>query len=345
MTRITGILCRMLGWDIGGVNTKVACVRSDVIQTRVRPFELQRNPAALVPLLREIAADVGGEPCSGVHAVTMTAELSQMFRTKREGVAFVLDALEAAFPSAALHIFTVDGRFLSPAAARRQPLAVAAANWAATARMVAGIYSDALLVDVGTTTTDIIPIVGGDVVAQGSTDPDRLASGELIYTGAVRTPVEAVVAEVPYATGTAAVSAEAFALMGDVHVWRGDLGPGDYSVTAPDGRPATRGYCGERLARLICADREMLDETAVLRIAEAAAAAQVERVAAAMRRVVKRHPSVRSAVVTGLGAFIAAAAARAAGLQVLDLAETLGADAAHCAPAAAVALLFGRSGA
>jgi aspartokinase-like uncharacterized kinase len=43
-----------------------------------------------------------------------------------------------------------------------------------------------------------------------------------------------------------------------------------------------------------------------------------------------------------MGDFIATAAAQAAGLNVIRLAETLGADAARCAPAAAVALLFER---
>src|SRR5262245_39000434 len=101
----------VIGWDIGGVNTKVARVEDgSVANVRSRAFELQRDPAALVTLLRELAGNVGGEP-SDVHAVTMTAELSQMFRTKREGVAFVLDAVESAFPVSSVQVFAVDGRF------------------------------------------------------------------------------------------------------------------------------------------------------------------------------------------------------------------------------------------
>ena len=96
--------------------------------------------------------------------------------------------------------------------------------------------------------------------AEGNTDPDRLLSGELVYTGALRTPVEAVATRVPLRNGTAGVSAEAFALMGDVYVWLGRLSPRNYTSPTPDGRPATREYAGERLARAVCADREMLDE-------------------------------------------------------------------------------------
>jgi probable H4MPT-linked C1 transfer pathway protein len=333
------ILSRMLGWDIGGVNTKAArVVEGRVADAVVQAFELQRDPAALVPLLGDLARRLDARPGTS-HAVTMTAELSQMFRTKREGVAFVLDAVESAFPESDICVFGVDGEFLRPADARRAPLRVAAANWAATARMVALSYRDAVLVDVGTTTTDIIPIVAGRVVARGRTDPERLASGELVYSGVLRTPVEAIVATVPYGSGVAGVSAEGFALAGDVHLWRGNLDPVDYTVPAPDGRPASREFCGERLARVICADREMLDEPAIDRIADAIAGAQVARLAGAIRQVAARHPRMEVAVVAGAGAFLASAAVRAAGLTVVDLGTVLDCDAARCAPAAAVALL------
>jgi probable H4MPT-linked C1 transfer pathway protein len=330
----------VIGWDIGGVNTKVARVRGGrVLAARSRPFELQRAPGALSPLLAELASAVGAGPADR-HAVTMTAELSQMFRLKRDGVAFVLDAVCVAFDADRVSVFGVDGRFLPPDEARRMPLDVAGANWSATARLVAATYRDVILLDTGTTTTDIIPILDGEVVAIGRTDPARLASGELVYTGALRSTAEAIASHVPYRGDLAGVSAEGFALAGDVHLWRGDLAPSEYTVPTPDGRPATREFAGERLARVVCADREMLDDAAVSLIADALAEAQVDHVADAVWRVALRHPTLRKAVVTGLGAFIGTAAARRVGLEVVALADTLGQDAARSAPATAVALLY-----
>jgi probable H4MPT-linked C1 transfer pathway protein len=333
----------VIGWDIGGVNTKAARVaRGEVLAVRASPFEVQRAPDLLVPLLRELvdALTGAGSQQPPAHAVTMTAELSQMFRTKRAGVSFVLDALESAFPSSLARVFAVDGRFLTPGQARLQPLGVAAANWSATAHLVSRHYPDALLVDVGTTTTDIIPIVGGTVASLGRTDPERLASGELVYTGALRTPVEAIARQVPLGAGMAGVSAEGFAIAGDVHLWRGSLASSDYTSATPDGRPATREFAGERLARVVCADRDMLDEADVSAIADAVARAQLSIITSAIERVVARHARLKIAVVTGLGAFLAEAAARGAGLQVIPLAEQLGDIGARCAPATAVALLF-----
>jgi probable H4MPT-linked C1 transfer pathway protein len=332
----------VVGWDIGGVNTKVArAAGGKVLAARTHPYEIQRDPTALAPLLRALAREIGAGD-DDAHAVTMTAELSQRFRTKREGVGAVLDAVGSAFPAADVHVFTVQGAFLSLDQARERPLEVAASNWAATAAYLARICDDAVLVDVGSTTTDIIPIVHGEVAALGRTDPERLRSRELVYLGALRTPVEAIVHEVPFRGAMAGVSAEGFALAGDVYLWRGELASGDYTVPTPDGRPATREGAGERLARVVCGDREMLDERAISAIADHAAERETERIAGAITTVSGRHAHTNSAVVAGIGDFLAGRAARCAGLEVVFLRDMLGRDAAHAAPAAAVALLLAR---
>jgi len=333
----------VIGWDVGGVNTKVArVVQGKVLDARAHPYEIQRDPDALVPLLRTLAREVGADE-TDVHALTMTAELSQMFRTKREGVHAVLDAVCSAFPHSAVHVYTVDGCFVTPDEARRRTLEVAAANWAATARVVAQTSPEAILIDVGTTTTDIIPIVRGAVVAEGRTDPERLRSGELVYLGALRTPVEAIVHEVPLRGAMAGVSTEGFALVGDVHVWRGELETAAYTVPTPDGRPASREFARERLARVVCADTEMVSDEELAAIAEHVAARAEERIAMSVARVRSRQPQLELAVVTGLGDFLAARAARRAGMRVAFLADLLGRDAARSAPAAAVALLLERA--
>jgi (4-(4-[2-(gamma-L-glutamylamino)ethyl]phenoxymethyl)furan-2-yl)methanamine synthase len=337
----------ILGWDIGGVNTKAARIDPSgsaggsgppSVRSASVPFEIQRDPEALQWVLRSLASELGHAE-GWLHAVTMTAELSQAFRTKREGVAFVLGALARAFPADPLYVYTADGRFVTPAAAAADPLAVAASNWAATATLVGRFVPDGILVDIGTTSTDIIPLATGRVAARGRTDPARLLSRELLYTGAVRTPAEALLREVPLWDGSAAVSAEGFATIGDAHVWLGRLAPSDYTAPTADGRPPTRELAGERLARVVCGDREMLDQAAIDGIAKALAEAQLELVADGIRRVRAGFPAATTAVVTGLGDFIAAEAARRAGLEVVALADRLG-TAARIAPAAAVAWLL-----
>jgi (4-(4-[2-(gamma-L-glutamylamino)ethyl]phenoxymethyl)furan-2-yl)methanamine synthase len=331
----------VLGWDIGGVNTKVARIdqnQASAPEVVSIAYQLQYDLSALPSVLRSAADQLGATP-HDQHGITMTAELSQAFRTKREGVGFVLDALESVFPSDSLHVYTVRGEFVRPETARSRSLEVAASNWSAMARWVARTTSTCILIDVGSTTTDLIPIVDGEVRAEGNTDPDRLLTGELVYTGAVRTPVEAVTTRVPLRNGSAGVSAEGFAVMGDVHVWLGRLSPQDYTSPTPDGRPITREYAGERLARVVCGDREMLDEQAITGIAVALARAQRDLIVGALRRLKRRHPTVETAVLAGLGEFIGREAAECAGFRVAPLADQIGA-AAITAPAFAVASLL-----
>jgi len=320
----------VLGWDIGGSNTKVCRVEDGrVITTVSRPFEVKDAPDQLQGLLETVAAEVAEGAAIDAHAVTMTAELSRNFSTKREGVAHVLAAVRSAFASPVpVAVFTVRQNFVSIDDALEDTISVASANWMATARVAAQSCPDALVIDTGSTTTDIIPIEGGKVVNVGRTDPERLASGELLYTGATRTPVEALAAEVCVQGQRYSLAAEAFATTADVHVWRGDLAM------------AERTAAGHRLARALCADRELMDDASVTALADALASAQVDRVAATISRVAGRHSSIRRAVVAGAGAFIAARAARAAGLDVVALADVHGDAASRCAPAAAVALLL-----
>ena len=323
------------------VSTPSSSSDPTILAAHVRPFEIQRTPRDLTRVLRAVADECGMTE-SDAHAVTMTAELSQMFRRKRDGVGFVLDAIEAAFPARDVAIYTTAGAFLTPLAARGQPLAVAAANWAATARLVAQRFPTTVLIDIGTTTTDVIPIADGVVRAQGWTDPDRLVADELLYLGAVRTPVEAIAHAVPLRSGMAGVSAEGFALAGDVHVWRRSLEVDAYTAPTPDGRGVSREFVADRLARVVCGDRDLLDDAALDDIADAVADAQVRRTADAVARVCARHPSIGTAVVTGVGAFIATAAAIRTGLVVKRFADVWGDEIANAAPAAAVALLRGQ---
>ena len=338
----------ILGWDVGGANIKVARIdpRSPGVPAAIeQPFALWRDfnrlsseLAALAGRIDE-AADVAPP---AAMAITMTAELADCFATKREGVAFVVGAFERAFPRSILWVFGIDGRFRSAEDARRHPHDVAAANWMATAMLVARAHADALLIDVGSTTTDIVPIASGQVVAAGRTDSARLRSGELVYTGSLRTPVCAIIRSVPLARGRSRVAAEHFAIVADAYRWLGRIGDGDYTCETPDGRGRTAAFAGARLARMVCADSETIDADDISAIAAHIARTQARQIAHAIRQVLRRRDTIapRVAIVAGAGAFVARTAAEAAGLEVGDLGSELGVAAARAAPAAAVAHLL-----
>jgi (4-(4-[2-(gamma-L-glutamylamino)ethyl]phenoxymethyl)furan-2-yl)methanamine synthase len=281
-----------LAVDIGGANTKAAWRDGTTVS---RPFEIWRDRDGLAAVLRELG------PAEAV-AITMTAELSDAFRTKREGVAFVLDAAQEAFGARPLRVLTTAGELVPVGTARARPWDVAAANWVATALAVAAAHSDALLIDVGSTTADVVPIAGGRVAATAHNDLERLLAGELVYTGVLRTNLAAIAPRVPVRGEWCPVSSEYFAISADVHFVLGHLEPEAYDCPTPDGRPATAAFARERIARLVCSDLEQLGDAEVDAIAGFLAGEQLRQIEDAARRA--QLPADAPVVAVGSGSFI-----------------------------------------
>jgi (4-(4-[2-(gamma-L-glutamylamino)ethyl]phenoxymethyl)furan-2-yl)methanamine synthase len=299
--------------DIGGANTKAAWLDGGSLRTVSRPFEVWRDREALAAVLREVVAELG--PARAV-AITMTAELSDAFRTKREGVSFVLDAAQDALGEPS--VLTTAGELISVAAARARPWDVAAANWVATAVAVADVHPDALLVDVGSTTADVVPIVDGRVAATGRDDLARLLAGELVYTGVLRTNLAAIAPRVPVRGGWCPVSSELFAISADVHLVLGHIAPDAYDCPTPDGRAATVELARERIARLVCSDVEQLATDEIDAIAAFLHGEQLRQLEDAARRVQRALPRDAPVAAVGAGAFLAREVATRLGRPVVD---------------------------
>jgi (4-(4-[2-(gamma-L-glutamylamino)ethyl]phenoxymethyl)furan-2-yl)methanamine synthase len=327
----------VVGLDVGGANTKAAWRNGGERRAVSRPFEVWRDREALAAVLLEVVAAVAPEPVEAV-ALTTTAELSDAFRTKREGVGFVLDAAEAALGGPALFAFTTAGEVVPVAEARARAPEVAAANWLASALAVAALCPDALMIDVGSTTADVVPIAAGRVIAAGRTDLDRLLAGELVYTAALRTNLAAIAPRVPVRGAWCPVASELFSISADVHLILGHLAPGAYTCATPDGRPATVEFARERVARLVCADAEQMAADEIDAIAAFLHAEQLRQIEAAVRRVSERVEGDPPVVPLGVGAFLAREAAEHLGLTVAELPWS--AAERDAAPAAALAELL-----
>jgi (4-(4-[2-(gamma-L-glutamylamino)ethyl]phenoxymethyl)furan-2-yl)methanamine synthase len=328
----------VIGLDVGGANTKAVWRDGDAVRAVSRPFEVWRDREALTAVLRDVGAELQREPAELV-ALTMTAELADTFRSKREGVGFVLDAVEAALGGPVrLLALTTAGDLVPPGEARARPLDVAAANWVASALAVGAVHPDALMLDVGSTTADVIPIAAGRLAAAGRSDLDRLLAGELVYTGALRTPLSAIASRVPVRGRWCPVASAQFAISADVHLILGHLSPEAYTCPTPDGRAASIECARERVARLVCADAEQLEPGEVEAIAAHLHAEQVRQIEAAARLVTTRLRDGATPVVPlGAGAFLARAVAERLGRPVLEMPWS--APEREAGPAAALARL------
>jgi (4-(4-[2-(gamma-L-glutamylamino)ethyl]phenoxymethyl)furan-2-yl)methanamine synthase len=305
----------VIGLDVGGANTKAAVVDGDErVEIVSEPFEVWRSPVAMADVIAEVVGRLGHD--GGPVALTTTAELVDVFPSKREGVRHVLEATSRALPGRPVRVITTDGSLIGLDEARAEPLRCAAANWMATALLVARALPDAILLDCGGTTTDVIPIAGGAVAARGRTDLGRLLAGELIYTGALRTSVAAVLSHVPIGGRPCPVASELFAIAADAHLLRGSLTAEQCTCTFPDGRGTSAGEIRARLARVVCADPEQLAEGDLEAIAAAVETAQVDTIATGLGRVAGRFGGDIPVVAVGVGAFLARAAAARCGLPV-----------------------------
>jgi (4-(4-[2-(gamma-L-glutamylamino)ethyl]phenoxymethyl)furan-2-yl)methanamine synthase len=281
-----------LALDIGGANLKFS---DGLGRTGAVPFALWQSPHRLAEMLGGILASF---PQDAAIGVTMTGELADCFPSKTAGVRHILAAVCEAVGDQPVWVYLVDGSWAQPDTARADPMLAAASNWHALARF-AGRYvpsGSALLLDIGSTTCDLIPLVDGRPAALGRTDTQRLLAGELVYTGVERSPVCAVVGQVPYRGRWCPVAQEFFATMRDVYLVLGELPEQPDDTQTADSRPATRSPAVARLARVICADETEFGEHDAHELATAAADAQAEQLAAAFHRVASRLEAPRGPV-------------------------------------------------
>lgn len=351
----------VLGLDIGGANLKAATPNPGGRAASV-PFPLWKQPDRLPAALAELVKQFDGVE---EFAVTMTGELCDCFETKEAGVNAIVTAVLNVSRAWPVRFWSTDGCFLDSNQARARWDEVAAANWHALATF-AGQYNPrgtCVLVDVGSTTTDIIPILEGRPGTHGLTDTERLRHRELVYTGVRRTPLCALLPPGEYA-------AELFATSLDAHLLLGNIPDDPVDCDTADGRPATRSHAHARTARMIGGDGATVSEAETLRLAKVATEKQFELVRSAVehhaRRLAPRTSDLQFAmaravmerradfskpeslviqqwaITSGSGEFLARRAVqslRANFDDVLSLGDRLGPGLSECAPAFAVATL------
>jgi (4-(4-[2-(gamma-L-glutamylamino)ethyl]phenoxymethyl)furan-2-yl)methanamine synthase len=255
-----------IGIDVGGANLKIVAGR-DVF---IHYCPLWTS----APLKDLLLTHSSGDDRA---AVVMSGELADCFSSKMEGIRWICSQVLEAFPGASF--YGTDARF-HPAPV----MELAAANWLVSADFLRDRYPGAVLVDIGSTTTDIIPLSRFDRL-KGLTDLQRLQKGYLIYTGMLRTTIPSLVRSVTIDGTDTPVSSEYFACSGDAHLVLGHISPGDYTTDAPDNKEKDLDAARRRLARVVCADLREIGTEGADQIAKAFCRAQKELVVAGIRRV------------------------------------------------------------
>ena len=356
---------RVLGWDIGGAHVKACLVecapgRDPVVRDIAQwPCPLWQGLGHLDAAIAQARTrwpeawdDREGDTR---HVLTMTGEMVDLFANREDGVHRLAAHLaEALGPSLRLYAGSqaegASGRWVTPQAASTHWATIASANWRATAEVVAARFPDAVLVDIGSTTTDLIVLHGGRIATPTASDAQRLASGALVYQGVVRTPLCALAQRVVFGGELVNVMNEIFATTADVYRLTGELDPAHDQQATADNAAKDAAATRQRLARMIGHDAREAGDAAWLALARCWRGAQLDEVAGQLERVLAGSglPVDAPLVGAGCGDFLAAELASRTGrpyrrfaADVVPLAPTAGlaAWAQVCAPAVAVAWL------
>jgi len=339
----------IIGWDVGGAHIKLAVVTPEgrVVQVIQQPCPLWKGLNYLQQQVEQIKQQL---PVTHYcHVITMTGELVDLFNHRIQGVEQIIQQMKSALPGCKLKFFVGNQTFLS--AEKIQPehyLSIASVNWLATASWAANQLQQGLLLDIGSTTTDILVLANQQVQTIGLTDYERLASAELVYTGIVRTAVMAVAQTTYFEGQQIGLMAEYFATMADVYRLTGYLNEAHDQTETADGAEKTELASARRLARMIGCDFCQTELNRWRQFAFNLKDQQKHIIQSACRRQLSRHliSTQDYFIGAGIGRFLVKEIARDLGYPYLDFNDLVrckmsdsAVNCADCAPAVAVALL------
>ena len=335
-----------IGWDIGGAHLKVASVDSagniNFINQYASP--LWQGVDCLEELFPQTIKDL---PTSEhTHALTITAELADVFTNREQGVQLLIDVFERTLGKN-ISLYALNNGLLNLGAARNKPAQIASANWHVSSSYAASVVDSGIFIDIGSTTTDIIPFHNNKLINKGNDDQTRLRFDELVYTGVIRTSLMSLANKVPYKGEWQNIAAENFATTADVYRVLSCLQEEDDLMDAADGKAKDVQSSMQRLARMVGADNnDAVDVQYWYKLAEYFKEKQVQLISNALLRVLSNmHYNEIKLVAAGTGRFLITEIARRINLPYLEFSSLCATDAEYihkcnvCAPAVAIAQL------
>lgn len=278
-----------IGWDVGGAHLKAALMNNDgaLLEVLQVPCALWKGLALLSQSIEDITQllsakyGVRDEVC---HAVTMTGELVDLFDNRQIGVLEIskLVSIELAGDVFFYRAANAEQSLIPSDKVYENWETIASANWHASAALVAEQAKTGLLVDIGSSTTDMVLFRLGRVSCVGFSDAARMQCNELIYSGVVRTPLMAIANTISWGAGESNVAAEYFATMADVYRLTGDLEPEDDMADTADGHDKSLESSARRIARMVGHDVEDATMDQWLELAIAFKSIQKQRLADAI---------------------------------------------------------------
>ena len=321
-----------VGWDLGGAHLKVAVctVQGEIVflgqvacalGEGVRELDYALSQLEWLRRFRRLR-----------HCITMSGEMADCFATRKQGVLSIAACISQFWKlSAAAKSFYV-AQERHPCSFAQLPRywdKVASANWHASAHLVAHGVGSGIMLDIGSTTTDVVAFLDGTPRISGWSDAKRLCSGELIYRGVVRTPVMVYGPSLCFQGKEYPIIAEYFAKAADVYRLLGVLPPGSDVQPSCDGGRKDLFSSARRLARMFGHDVVRGKEIPFWAcFAKRIACRQISLIEKAVDSRHQCFPALKDKPIVGLGcgSFLASSIARKKGVRFIDASKVLDAS-------------------
>lgn len=347
----------IVGWDIGGAHLKAALLDFNgcYINSVQLACPLWRGLHELTAAMQKILQLFNLQTSHTQHTVTMTGELVDLFADRDIGVCQIAECASKLLGQNTVY-YAANIGFVGLNDVERYASDVASANWHASATLIALHVKNGLLIDIGSTTTDIVPILAGKISKEATTDAARLQNDTLVYTGIVRTPVMALAQKLPFQGTMTNVMAEYFATMADVYRLTGELNPAADMAETADGKGKTPIDSARRLARMVGhdvdsslerLDLEPFDFEPWVQLAFTCRSLQIRQIKTAINKHIQPNMHI---ITIGVGGFLAQAIAAEMHLPLITIGDIFSELAPEnksavetCFPAYAVAKLMHQS--
>ena len=325
-----------IGWDIGGAHLKAALLDAEgnLLQVLQVPCALWRGLNELEAAIDEVLSQFSIS--TATHAITMTGELVDLFANRQTGVCEISRIMHANLVGTkqfytGSHDLDFAG-FVAIDEVNAHWQHIASANWLASAAFVAKQVEHALLIDIGSTTSDFVLITQHTPVCLGLTDAARMQTEELVYTGVIRTPLMALTQKIRFENMITSVAAEYFATTADVYRLTDDLVVEDDMTDTADGKEKTIQASAQRLARMIGHDADDKSLDTWIALAQSFKQQQVSRLqeVAAQHILRVKNNSKLSIIGAGAGSFLVREIAENMKLPYIDVADFIAHSQSFC---------------
>ncbi len=201
-----------LGVDIGGAHIKIIGLDKsrEICLVEYRKFyfwEEYKNFHNEIDYINSLS--IKNIKC----AITMTAELCDVFENRKEGFEFIKNECQRIKFN---YFFYVNKKNNFSRIEDSSHKDIISMNWHSMGKYLKNIFSDAILIDFGSTTTDFVHVKNGIISNKFFDDFSRLNNNELIYTGVIRTPIFGLQKAINYKGMEFKIIPEQFSTTGDL---------------------------------------------------------------------------------------------------------------------------------